>query len=289
VKRAFLLGSGLSHSISTAVHNAGAESLGLDWCYELLDVDRSQLEASLERLRRADCVGANVTMPFKADAALMCDRRSISVELSGAANLLLNHGGELVAGNTDVEGMVELLDRRRGQVEAGLAVVIGTGGAASATVEALASVPPESLLVLGRRREAATELALRAGERLSLPTSAGVLDEVAELPAETALVVNASAIGMGDEDRSPVSATAIGPEMLVYDFVYRRAGTTPLQREALAAGAQVCDGAAHLLAQALPTFAALTGVEPPEAVLRDAVAAAVGRPPLEWHAERASA
>lgn len=281
-RRAYLLGTGISHSISTAVHNAGAAHLGLDWRYELLDVEREELPAALDRLRQADCAGANVTMPFKGDAASAADRRSASVERSGAANLLVNEGGELVAGNTDVEGMVALLSRRREQIGSGLTVLLGAGGAAAATLEALSRVPPREVLILARRAEAAAELAALAAERFSLPASGGPIGRECPLPPSAVLVVNATALGMADADPSPVAADSLGPGSLVYDYVYSRRGPTALQRQARAAGAELCDGAAHLLAQALPTFEALTGAAAPAAVMRDAVAEALGAPPCEW-------
>jgi shikimate 5-dehydrogenase len=82
-----------------------------------------------------------------------------------------------------------------------------------------------------------------------------------------------------------VPRAALRAGLLVYDVVYRRDGPTRLQSEALAAGAPVCDGLAHLFEQAPFTFRLLTGHEPPRAAMREGLVAAAGRPPLDWGPE----
>src|ERR1700693_6493458 len=58
--RVYLLGPGIAHSRSPAMHNAAFRALGLDWTYELLDVDPTGLSAALTGLRRAAGAGAHV-------------------------------------------------------------------------------------------------------------------------------------------------------------------------------------------------------------------------------------
>src|SRR5512141_2754878 len=65
MKRVFLLGHPLGHSVSPAMQNAAFAALGLNWEYELLDIPPEQLCAAVARLRAIDCAGANVTLPYK--------------------------------------------------------------------------------------------------------------------------------------------------------------------------------------------------------------------------------
>ncbi len=136
--------------------------------------------------------------------------------------------------------------------------------------------------VLARRLEAARELARRAGEWLPAPIEVARLSGTEDEFRDAVVVFNATPLGMNEDDPSPVPLDALRPGLLVYDIVYRRSGLTRLQAEALARGSLVCDGADHLLQQALPTFRLLTGVEPPESVMREALVGATGREPLDW-------
>jgi shikimate dehydrogenase len=117
------------------------------------------------------------------------------------------------------------------------------------------------------------------------PVEAGPLGDVGRALAGATLVLNATPLGVAEGDGSPVPRAALRPGLLVYDVVYRREGPTPLQADALAAGALVCDGLAHLFEQAPFTFRLLTGHEPPRAVMLESLVEATGRPPLDWGPE----
>ncbi len=281
-RRAFLLGQHISHSLSPVIHNPAFRAVGLDCRYELLDVPRSELEAALERLRGEESLGANVTMPYKRDVLVAADERSEAVERCGAGNLLVNRGGTLSLYNTDVEAIAACLARQAPTVATGTAILVGAGGSAAAILEALRRVPPRRVRVLARRLEAARELARRAGEWLPAPIEVARLSGTEDEFRDAVVVFNATPLGMNEDDPSPVPLDALRPGLLVYDIVYRRSGLTRLQAEALARGSLVCDGADHLLQQALPTFRLLTGVEPPESVMREALVGATGREPLDW-------
>lgn len=280
-RHAFLLGEGISHSLSPAIHNAGFAALDLDLDYGLLDVTRDGLPAALERLRRADCAGCNVTMPYKPDAAVAAGWQAPEVQTSGVANLLLNHDGRLRAHNVDIAGIVSCFERRRQTIAAGRAVVLGSGGAAAAALVALGAVPPKAITVAARNTLAARRLI----QRLRL---AADITPLGEIPADTSLIFNSTPLGMKPEDPSPIAEEDLGPTRLVYDIVYSRSGATPLQAAALHAGSPVCDGLTHLLAQAIPTFRLLTGHDAPTNVLERALQAAIGGlERLDWGSDSA--
>jgi len=279
MRHAYLLGHHIAHSLSPAMHNAGFQALGLDIEYGLLDVDIDGLAVAFARVRQPDCVGVNVTMPYKPDAATEADERSPEVDRCGVANLLLNRNGRLAARNVDIDGIVACLERRHPTIASGPAVVLGSGGAAAAVLEALRRVPPKWLIVCARNLEAADELIRRIG----IPADIQPLTDAREFVREAALLVNTTPLGMKPDDPLPVPQDALTPGLLLYDLVYTRSGSTPLQAAALEAGALVCDGLTHVYEQAIPSFRLFTGQEPPAGVLRRGLVSALrGREPLDW-------
>lgn len=264
------------------MYNAAFAERGQDMHYGLLDVGESELAGAFQRLRQDDCMGANVTMPYKRAAAGAAEIRSVEVERCGAANLLVRRDGQLFAHNTDVEAMVAVFRRRERSIRSGPAVIWGAGGSAAAVLEAFRSVTPPAITLLARRPAAAEVLAGRARAWLSAPIEARHFDLVRSASAEASLIVNATPIGMKEDDVSPVQAWDLDPSQLVYDLVYRRPGLTDLQQQALAAGVPVSDGLHHLLEQALPTYARYTGQDPPRDAMLAALETAVGRAPLDW-------
>ncbi len=279
---AFLLGEHISHSLSPAVHNPAFAAVGLDCEYGLLDVPPARLQAALERMRQPDCLGGNITMPYKRDVLSAAEECSESVRRCGAASLLVNRGGRLSVHNMDVEGIAACLSRRATTVAGGPAVIIGAGGSAAAMLEALRRVPPTRVLILARRPEAAEALAQQARDWLQVPVEGGYLQEGAKALAEATLIFNATPLGLREDDPSPVPREALRPGLLVYDIIYRRAGHNRLQSEALAAGALVCDGMRHIFEQAPFTFRMLTGREAPREVMLKSLLAVTGRQPLDW-------
>lgn len=279
---AFLLGEHISHSLSPAIHNAAFAALGLDCEYGLLDVPPARLQEALARMQQPDCLGGNITMPFKHDVLAAAEECSETVRRCGAASILINRNGRFVLHNNDVEGIAACLSRRAATVAKGSAVIVGAGGSAAAMLEALRRVPPTRVLVLARRPEAAKALAERARAWVQVPVEAGHLQEGAKALAEATLIFNATPLGVREGDPSPVPREALRRGQLVYDIIYRRGGYTQLQAEALAAGALVCDGMAHIFEQAPFTFRMLTGREAPREVMLEALVAATGRKPLDW-------
>ena len=279
---AFLLGEHISHSLSPAIHNAAFAALGLDYEYGLLDVPPARLQEALARMREPDCLGGNITMPYKHDVLAAAEECSETVYRCGAASVLINRGGRFELQNNDVEGIAVCLKRRAATVAKGPAVIIGAGGTAAAMLEALRRVPPTRVLVLARRLEAAGALAARARGWLQVPIEAGRLEESAEALAEARLIMNATPLGVHEGDPSPVPREVLRPGLLIYDIVYNRGGVTRLQSEGLSAGALVCDGMAQIFEQAPLTFRMLTGREAPREVMLESLVAATGRQPLDW-------
>jgi hypothetical protein len=170
---AFLLGEHISHSLSPGIFNGTFAALGLDYEYGLLDVPPTRLQEALARMRRPDCLGGNITMPYKRDVLAAAEECSEAVRRCGAASLLINRDGRFVLENTDVEAIAALLSRRASTIATGPAVILGAGGAAAAMLEGLRRVPPTRVLVLARRPHLADTLRHRNESGVADLTEAG--------------------------------------------------------------------------------------------------------------------
>lgn len=282
---AFLLGEHISHSLSPAIHNPAYAALGLDYEYGLLDVPPAKLPEALRRMREPDCLGGNITMPYKRDVLAAADESSETVRRCEAASLMINRRGRFILHNNDVEAIAACLARRARSVSGGPAVIIGAGGSAAAMLEALRRVPPSRVVVLARRLEAAQALVERSRGWLGLPVEAGHLPDGRRAMEQAATIFNATSLGVHAGDPSPVPRDVLRPDLLVYDIVYQRAARNTLQSEAVAAGARVCDGMMHIFEQAPFSFQMLTDREAPRALMLANLIAATGREPLDWGAD----
>jgi shikimate 5-dehydrogenase len=211
-----------------------------------------------------------------ARAVGLADVLDADVQRTGVTNFLVNRSGTLHASNTDLEAVRVALR----PVTVRSALLLGAGGAGTAALGAAIGAIPR--VVIADRDEAmARNLAARA-VGWGMEATAVAWAAVAEVVRDVDLIVNATPIGMDDEDqRSPVPPGLFGHRPAVYDFVYRRE-LTALQAAALDAGCPVHDGLAHLTQQAVAMIPGL-GLPPAlaDAIVR-ATAAVAGRAPLTW-------
>ncbi len=276
-RRVFLLGRSLRHSVSAAFQNAAFAHLGLDYRYDAWEVEPDGLPAAVERLRQPDCAGANVTVPYKADAARLVDEASEDVRILGAANTIVNRDGRLEGHNTDVDGFARAMDGAGFEVRGGRAVVLGAGGAARAVVLALHRAGAAEVTVanrtLGRAETLARELNRRAGVKVrGIPW-----DRAPREIARAVLVVNCTPVGMRhgpDERRSPIDTALLPPGIMVCDIVANPIETT-LIRDARRRGCATLGGLPMLVYQGALSFEYWTGRPAPLPVMLAAATAAM--------------
>ena len=119
MSRVALLGKPVAESLSPRMQNAAFAAVGLDWEYVAIEVEPEALAETVRGLPAAGFRGANVTIPHKEAAALLCN------EANGVAvNTLLFRDGRVLGFNTDVEIVAGLPSER--------VCLIGAGGAAKA-------------------------------------------------------------------------------------------------------------------------------------------------------------
>lgn len=263
-----ILGWPVEHSLSPAMHNAAFAACDLNWAYLAFAVERSRIAEAVRGLAAVGCSGLNVTIPHKQAVIEHCSGTSPSVDAIGAANTLIPDGSDgFRADNTDAEGFLRALDEGGAGDFAGARVLlIGAGGAGRAVAHAVRSRGGH-LLVANRTPERAAEL----GEPVPF-----TVDAINAAAAESALVVNATSLGMGTDEVPPeLPLAGIGPDQAVNDLVYRPGGT-PWLAAAAARGARTVDGLGMLLHQGAAAFERWTGVDAPVAVMRAALLDARG-------------
>lgn len=250
-----VIGDPIRHSKSPIIHRFWLTKLGLDFDYRTERVSRAQFPAYLEQ-RRSDRAwrGCNVTMPLKLDAILLADQASDRAVAAGAANLLVRQEGMLVAGNTDVGGVLQVIGPRLEQNRDSAVTLLGTGGAARAVLVALRMLGAESVQIQARNLSAAYKLAVEFGLRLRPSTF--------DVPVETEGLVNATPVGMTGTEPFEFDIQRMPTHGWVFDMVTDPVETA-LLRSARHRGLTAIDGLSMLVEQAAASFMLLFGHEAP--------------------------
>ncbi|MGV1037547.1 MAG: shikimate dehydrogenase [Candidatus Nanopelagicales bacterium] len=166
-RRAAVLGSPITHSLSPILHRAAYAELGLDWQYDAIDVTQDQLARFIESLG-SEWVGLSLTMPLKEAVIPLLDEVSAVAAQTQAVNTVVfeNHAdGTVTCGyNTDVAGIAwALVEGGVGSDEAALAgqtvALLGAGATTRSALVALGQLGANSVTVSARRTQAAQALA----------------------------------------------------------------------------------------------------------------------------------
>lgn len=247
-RRAAVVGAPAAHSLSPAIHRAGYEAHGLNWVYEAVDVEPSELDGFVSQ-RAADptWAGLSVTAPHK-EAIVSHGTPDEPTRLVGGGNTIV-FGEENRVYNTDVPGFVRAWRARELGAPRTVALV-GNGATARSLVLALAGLEAREVLVLARspeRAEPVVELARMLGlraEARALGEPTGPVDLVASTIPAAATEVHAMALAT--EAR------------VVFDAVYDP-WPTPLAQAAEELGRVSLNGLDLLAGQAVDQFYLLTG------------------------------
>jgi shikimate dehydrogenase len=258
-----LLGDPVSHSLSPAMQNAAMRAAGVDAVYFALRCATGSVEALVHALARSGG-GGNVTIPHKAAAAAAVDRPSAAMIATGACTTFWLDDGHVRGDNTDVEGFEAAARSIIGSLQGVHACVLGAGGAARAVVHAVLRRGGE-VLVLGRRRAPLESLEAAFGNDARLRTALGTSPL---MPGSLDLLVNATPVGMSDDDPPVIDLDALPGVRAVIDLVTSKGGTA-LTRAAGLRDIPAIDGREMLLAQGAAAFERWFGRPAPVDVMRD--------------------
>ncbi len=230
----------MTHSISPLLHNNAIKNLKLDACY-----DRTFLENGNDIIHKFDNLkldGANVTVPHKENAYLLCDKaRGISKDI-GAVNTLVKENKKIIGYNTDAPGFLESIKSFR---DIKSALILGAGGTAKAIAFIL------------RKNGIAPTILNRSSKRLiffkennfqSFAWDNFILDKYD-------LIINTTSAGLKDEN-FPLEENLLNSLMqnsnYAFDVVYGKA--TPFMKLAQKNKLQSKDGSQMLIFQAVIAF-----------------------------------
>jgi shikimate dehydrogenase len=255
-----VIGNPIAHSKSPEIHAAFAATTGQDLVYERCLAPLDGFADTVRRLVAEGYRGANVTVPFKLEAADIATRLSERARLAGAVNTLRFEDGAIVGDNTDGPGLVADIVRNADVPLAGKRVLLlGAGGAARGIVLPFLEQGPAAIVIANRTPATADALAAQFAAHASHP---GQVRAVAMDAIEGVfdVVVNATSASLA-AGMPPVPASAFGPDTLAVDIMY---GKEPSQFMEFAAlhGAAVRDGLGMLVEQAAEAFTLWRGVRP---------------------------
>ncbi|KAL5363547.1 hypothetical protein BJX96DRAFT_167570 [Aspergillus floccosus] len=274
-KQYYIFGQGISQSLSPVIHNAGFVHHDLPYNYSIQDCP--DLDTVLPLMEDPDFGGSSITMPYKLRVLELCDSISDSASTIGAINtLVVRHepagngmSQRSVHGdNTDWYGLYSLITEylTQNRLDAPVGLVIGAGGAARAGVYALIRAGVKRVY-LANRTPATAHKVMQDFQCLGdvIPT-----EFPPQLPETPDLIIG-TVPGQAYPTESFLDLFQKRSGLCI-EMSYKPRITNLLNVSLEQSGWISADGLEVLLRQAFKQFQIWTGLEPPEAVMREAVA-----------------
>ncbi len=240
--RLALIGASLGHSASPKLFADLFKASGVEGSYDLLPFpDADAVQSFLTSPDAGTFDGFNVTVPYKALCAALCDALTPRAAAIGAVNVLLpKAGGGFVGDNTDGVGFMESI-RPFLASQHERALILGRGGAAMAAAHGLQTLGID-VVHLVRDLDPSP-----SPQRLELRFA----DLKPEVVQAFLLVVQATPVGMWPnvEQCPPFLYEMLGEAHLCVDLVYNPPLTAFLKK-AQGQGATILNGQGMLTQQA---------------------------------------
>lgn len=169
-------------------------------------------------LRLTNVHGALITMPHKVRTLALVDEASTAARIAGACNAVkVDERGLTIGDMFDGEGFVRGLLRHGRRAAGANVLVAGCGGVGSAIAAALANAGALRISLYDTLAPAMSALAGRLKAHYpKLAVSTGSSD-----PAGHDIVVNATPLGMNNDDPLPLNVDRIAPSTFVGEVVMK--------------------------------------------------------------------
>lgn len=285
-----LIGYPVKHSLSPSMHNAAFKALNINAHYELFEVKPQDLNSFLDSLKDREIDGLNVTIPHKVKAREILERKLpydknaefmhqdlFYVKLSGAINTIKRINGRLEYYNTDALGFLKSLEADlKFETKNKNVLLMGCGGAGRAIVASLSwkgaginkiYINDIDTQALNSAKEyfsqASKHLKNFSLNKLQFISS----EQIPEVVKDCHLLVNATPIGMRENDQAVIEKKFLHQDLSVYDIVYSRNRKTKLIEDAESIGLPRVNGLRMLLHQGMLSFGLWTNKQAPQEVM----------------------
>jgi shikimate dehydrogenase len=260
-----LVGHPISHSLSQNLHLAALKHSGLAGSYDLFDIEKDKLIASISQLVKDGIVGFNVTIPYKQTILPCLADLSDEARMIGAVNTVQVKDSLLYGYNTDIHGFICAIKNLIAISAQTKALILGSGGAARAAVCGLFKLGLKEVDIYSRNKHQAQNLCfdLLSSKNIEFRDNKINIVSLEKLKRDYDLLINATPIGLIDqtipEQIHSVFDSIKGSGVLL-DMVYKKTNKeTTLVELARLKGLKAEDGINMLVEQAALSFKIWTG------------------------------
>ena len=251
MKKYFVIGNPINHSLSPKLHNFWLEQNNINAVYEKIKLEENEIENFILKIKKQEINGCNVTVPFKKTVIPFLDKLSIEAEQTQSVNTICFHNGDLIGHNTDIVGFQKAINKLNYKIKNKKILILGAGGVVPSIIFALSKMEVSKITVSNRTYKKAENLKSQFN-KINIVN----WGEISEFD----IIINATSLGLNNETIN-LNTKNIGDGKLFYDVIYNPSETNFL-KDGKKLGNQTENGKFMFVYQAFEAFKLWHNIEP---------------------------
>jgi shikimate dehydrogenase len=252
MKKYLVIGNPIIHSLSPKLHNYWIKQNNIDAIYDKKKLNENELYNLILDVKKRNISGINVTVPFKNSVIPLLDELSEESNKTQSVNTIYLKDKRIIGHNTDIEGFENAIKKINFDFKNKKIFILGAGGVVPSIIYASMKMDSSEIFVSNRTSEKA-EKVKNIFNNIKLVSWGDVPD--------FDVIINATSLGLNQEDKINLDLTQIGKNKLFYDVIYNPTETNFLKK-AKKLGNKCENGKLMFIYQAFSSFKLWHGIEP---------------------------
>ncbi len=217
-----IIGNPISHSLSPIMHNYWFKKYKINAEYELLKIDKSEIQNVINKIKNKEIRGINVTLPYKNLIIPFLNKTINDANETHSVNtVMLDDNNNLIGENTDVFGFqAAYLKSIPNQVNNKKVLVLGAGGVAPSIILALLKSNIHDISLSNRTFEKSLFLKKKF-KNLNVVKWNDFAKDINKFD----IVINATSLGLNSNDKFTNDFSNFKKTLVYIDTIYNPAET----------------------------------------------------------------
>ena len=252
MKKFLVIGNPIEHSLSPKLHNYWINKNNIKAVYDKKKLNEDDLKNIIYEVKEKKISGINVTVPFKKAIIPFLEELTPVANETQSVNMIYLKNGKVIGHNTDTEGFELGIKHCKYDVKDKNVFILGAGGVVPSMIYSLNKMKVSKIIISNRTKKKANDLNFFFKD----------IDVVdwGEIP-NFDMIINATSIGLKNEDEIKFDYSAVGSDKFFYDVIYNPKETIFLKRAKLF-GNKTENGKMMFIYQALRSFNIWHKIEP---------------------------
>ncbi len=211
MKKYLVIGNPIEHSLSPKLHNYWIKENKINATYDKRQLNESDIKEIIDKIKKGEIDGINVTVPFKKFVIPFLDQLTPVAKQVQSVNTIFKKDNKVVGDNTDIGGFEKSLKYINYDLKNKNVFILGAGGVVPSIILALKKLGVDKIILSNRTKKKADDLKKKY-------TDLEIIDW-GKTP-DFNMIINATSLGLKNDDQIKLNYTDIGTNKLFYDIIY---------------------------------------------------------------------